>query len=123
MRGIGVDLVHIPRIQRLLSGNLRDKFLKRAFHTHEVEKWRHLPAERGAQYLAGRWGVKEAVLKALGVPRIPFPEIRVEGEGGTRYRVKVEGGAAECVARLNVREMYVSVAHDGEYAIAYVIAV
>jgi phosphopantetheine--protein transferase-like protein len=121
----------MPRIARLVNGNYCEKFLVRAFHRTEIEKWRKLREENGnraVQYLAGRWAVKEALLKGLGVKRIPFPEIIVEQEcsdGGefSRFVVRVEGRAKECVERRKVEEIIVSLSHDGEYSVAYVVMV
>ena len=118
LHGVGCDIVHVPRIARLLRifGN---RFLHRAFHASEIAHCRtlqsqlelrkstrdadpaHLRARLHAaqpsgdtddhsddaahvRFLAGRWALKEATLKAFG-PRILFPEIVLEVSVDCQY--------------------------------------
>lgn len=78
--GVGNDLVHIPRIARVLK-RFNERFLQRVLHESEIQVY-HSRAKgneaRGIEYLASRWAIKEASYKVLsgqtGV-RVQFPDI------------------------------------------------
>ena len=61
--GIGVDIVDVGRVKDILS-RYRDRFLRRVFTDDEVAYARK--SVREAERLAGRFAVKEAVMKAFG---------------------------------------------------------
>lgn len=78
--GIGTDIVHIPRFQRLLQrypfqtdGGNKQSFFKIArkyMHPYELRKIQRIADEPNSTprlilYAAGIWGIKESVLKAL----------------------------------------------------------
>lgn len=78
--GIGTDLVNVPRIAKVFA-RFGDRFLKRAFSESEINVFKSRMAgneQRGMEYLASRWALKEATYKILngktGI-RIPFPDI------------------------------------------------
>jgi len=119
--GIGVDIVGIARIQGLLD-KYGERFLARVYTGAEVEY-----AMRGvnkAERLAGRFAVKEAVMKALGTGksqgilwrdvetvrgRLGRPEVHLHGQA-VRW-AKMRGGGA----------VHASITHDGGKAVAFVI--
>jgi len=77
--GIGIDLVAIKRINSLLSNPVRgERFLQRAFHPHEIQAYRALNKDRGAEFLAARWAAKEATQKAFAYWRIPYNNIEIK---------------------------------------------
>ena len=111
LRGIGVDLCRTDRIGRLerLYG---DRFLRRAFHENEITIAKGKPCDRTRQeYLASRWALKEALLKAVGY-RIDFCEIE-----SANLSVRLHGSASQ---RLSNYAIYSSLSHDSDYAIAFV---
>jgi len=61
--GIGVDIVDIARIQALLDRH-GERFLRRVYT--DAETAYAMSGANKAERLAGRFAVKEAVLKALG---------------------------------------------------------
>jgi phosphopantetheinyl transferase (holo-ACP synthase) len=98
VHGCGVDVVKVARIARLVD-RYGSRFLRRAFHPVEIERHERLVARGlasgGHQFLASRWAVKEATLKAFNGWRIPFPEVRIErlgdgGDDGAERRVESE---------------------------------
>lgn len=120
--GIGVDLVHVPRIRRLLE-RWQERFLDRVFTPEEVAyaRRRRDPAE----HLAARFAAKEATLKALGTGLamgIRWREMEVRRARGERPRIALSGRIAELGAARGVRTLHVSLTHDGEYAVAQVLA-
>ena len=120
--GIGVDLVRIPRIRRLME-RWQARFLDRVFTPDEVAYAlrRHDPAE----HLAARFAAKEATLKALGTGLsmgVRWREMEVRRARGERPTLVLSGRTAALGAALGVRRLHVSLTHDGDYALAQVLA-
>ncbi|KAK0645641.1 hypothetical protein B0T16DRAFT_492756 [Cercophora newfieldiana] len=136
---LGTDIVRISRIQTLLDGDFGQKFLKRILTEGEaLDIWKAKPENNGsmtpddwtafthemktrAGTVAGRFAVKEAVIKAHwgvnGGRGVTFHDVVVvkergvgAGTGPPRAFVRGEGG--------RWREVRVSISHDGEYATA-----
>lgn len=63
--GIGHDVLEIERIQSLMKGRLKDRLLERILTLREIELSR-CRGSRLAEYVAGRFSAKEAIVKALG---------------------------------------------------------
>lgn len=136
--GIGIDIVHIPRIQQIFL-KYGDRFLNRAYHKEEIEEFREL--ERSFQkqqlwnwkpknklpdkhftFLASRWAMKEATHKSIGgVKRLPFPEIQIKRNSQGKPELVSEGFAAKIFRELGVSKSLISISHDGEYAIANIV--
>ncbi|MBC8080536.1 MAG: holo-ACP synthase, partial [Gorillibacterium sp.] len=77
--GIGTDMTEIERVEKILHGKAAGPFLKRILTDAELAYLR----ERGgkqAEFVAGRFAVKEAVAKAFGTgigSKIGFRDIEV----------------------------------------------
>jgi len=119
----GVDLVHIPRIQRAVE-RFGQRFLERVFTPTEVLYCRGRVPE-----LAARFAAKEAVSKALGVGMrvlsrqgIYFREVEVLPDMFGKPHVTLHGRAAERAAELGLTEWAISLSHEREVAIAFVVA-
>lgn len=119
--GIGIDLVEIAEIERLLS-DPAGHFLRRCFTKAE-----HTTAgdgTRGARRLAGRFAVKEAVVKAIGTgwgDGIAWTDIEVlTAPSGAPFVTLRDGAAA---AAKHVRQWLVSISYAGAYATAVAVAV
>ena len=109
---LGTDLVRISRFE-----SRTDHFLRRSFTEQEIS----LSGGR-AQSLAGRWAVKESVLKALGVGMaLPFTDIEVRSDDLGRPVLDLTGVAAARASDLGIEQWSVSISHDGEYVIAVVV--
>lgn len=121
--GSGIDLVQINRI-RQATERWRERFLNRVF----------TPAERTYAFrfahpyprLAARFAAKEALLKALGTglsAGTRWTEIEIlSGQAGPPT-VRVSGTVESLIRRLGVRDIRLSLSHDGDYSIAQVILV
>ena len=142
--GIGVDIVKVSRIARLVE-RYGGRFLRRAFHPLEIARHERYVASglvsKGSEFLASRWAVKEATLKAFNGYRIPFPNVHVlkgGGDvlvspprsaafgipfsgGGNAPRLQFDGALAELAASLRIVEHHVSVSHEEEHAMAQVV--
>ncbi len=103
---VGVDLVHIPRLAALLADGT---FLRRAFQPAEL-------ADGRPEHLAGLLAAKEACFKALGRPT-SWPAVAVDtAHGPPRLQLSPE------VAPPNLLSLEVSISHEGDYAVAVVVA-
>jgi len=124
MLSTGIDIIHIPRIQKAIELH-GDRFLTRVFTRREIA------ACRGrAREFAARFAAKEAVSKALGVGMrimahngIGFQEAEILPDGNGQPHVHLNGRAAERATELELSEWAVSLSHEREYAVAFVVAV
>lgn len=123
VRGIGVDLVRIPRMRQVVE-RWQERFLRRIFTEEEIaycKKYRDpIP------HLAARFAAKEAALKALGTGLsmgINWRELEVRRERGEAPRMVLSGRSRAIGRAKGGREMMVSLTHDGEYAMAQVMLV
>ena len=101
---IGCDIVAIARVRRALERTSAfPNFLTEAEHALFATKH----GERQAEWLAGRFAAKEAVIKAMhGIRELTLSEVEILAD---------EQGAPFCT----LPGVQVSIAHEREYAIAY----
>ena len=64
--GVGCDIVEIVRIKRAME---KESFL-RVLSEQERKLFDRIPKERRAEWLAGRFAAKEAVIKFLRMPLV-----------------------------------------------------
>jgi holo-[acyl-carrier protein] synthase len=133
--GIGIDLVKSDRVKSAVE-KWDKRFLNRIF----------TPAEQDYAFahkipylhLAGRFAVKEAVLKALGtgwgggirwneisVVNEPAdgPDRSMAGSGSGKPRVETTGRVKKLLDERGVKEIQVSISHDTDYSIAQVVLI
>ncbi len=114
IKGIGTDIVAIARIQKLIS-RYNSRFLTRAFTPAEINYCQN--KAHPAQHYAGRFAAKEAFIKALG-NSLPFKDIEVERTAAKAPRIKLSPPAQ---AAMQGKNIFLSISHDHEYAVAQVI--
>lgn len=119
--GIGIDIVDIARVEALLS-RYGDRFTQRVFTDAETAYARRSvkPGER----LAGRFAVKEAVLKAFGTGKsqgILWRDVETVRGAMGRPEVILYGNALNYLNKLNGDVIHVTITHDGGKAMAFVI--
>ena len=118
MRGIGVDLVRIPRMRDVI-GRWDDRFLRRVFTDAEIAYCR---ARRDpVPHFAARFAAKEAALKALGTGLrlgVRWRELEVRRERGQAPMLVLSGRSREIGLARGGRRMLVTLTHDGDYALA-----
>jgi len=119
--GIGVDIVEIARIQAMLD-RYGDRFLRRVFTV--AESAYAMSGANKAERLAGRFAVKEAVMKALGTGKslgILWGDVEtVRGRSG-KPEVRLHGQAMKLAKSRGGGAVHVSITHDGGKAVAFVI--
>src|SRR5690348_9099261 len=77
--GVGMDMLEISRMKKIMEGKAAQRFLERILTPSEREL---AAARRGrlSEFIAGRFAVKEAVVKALGCgigQHVGFQDIEV----------------------------------------------
>ncbi len=116
---VGIDVVAVERFAASLERT--PSLAARLFGADEMITAAGHP--RGAASLAARFAVKEAVAKALGVPRgMDWHDCRVLSESSGRPVLQVVSTVAAAAADLGVAQWRLSVSHDAGIAAAVVIA-
>ncbi|MBV0899465.1 MAG: holo-[acyl-carrier-protein] synthase [Wolbachia endosymbiont of Fragariocoptes setiger] len=117
--GIGTDIIHIPRIFKILQ-KYRCRFLHRVYSEREIEMGRRYNSyEIQARYFAKRFAVKEAFVKALGTGfngNIPIKSIEVCNDSKGRPYINEDKDFIP-----NNTTVHISISDEKEYAIAFVI--
>ncbi|MEN9969849.1 MAG: hypothetical protein RLZZ229_57 [Actinomycetota bacterium] len=112
--GIGVDTVQLSRFEAKLAATPRLK--DRLFLDIET-------IDASLQTLAGRFAAKEAVIKALaGDPALEWHGIEIGKESSGKPVVWLHGNTAKVALQAGVRKLHVSITHDGDAAVAFVVA-
>ena len=126
IEGIGHDLIEIERIGRMLAESpLRDKFMRRILTDTE----RELAERRGAkqaEFVAGRFAAKEAVVKALGCgigSQVGFRDIEVIPDRLGKPICALSPSAWQRLGRdkPNGLRIHLSITHSDTMASAYAI--
>ncbi|HLS66939.1 MAG TPA: holo-ACP synthase [Pseudogracilibacillus sp.] len=114
IKGIGIDIVELDRIERLMSKG--DRFTERILTTREREALEKLSSlHRKVEFVAGRFAAKEAFAKATGhgIGKLSFQHIEV---------LSNDLGAPELhVQSYKQEKLFVSISHSKQYAVAQVI--
>lgn len=103
IKGIGVDITDNRR--------MNDKIAKRILSDEELVRYNSYENEESRKcYLGSRFAAKEAIFKATNI-LIPFKNISIlNGESGAPYaKLPIDG------------VIHISLSHEKEYSIAYVI--
>ncbi|MEM1329630.1 MAG: holo-ACP synthase [Planctomycetota bacterium] len=117
----GIDLVEVDRITRLRERH-GERFLRRVFTQAELDL--ALGTKRQDEHLAGRFAVKEALLKALGTGLrggIHWTDIGADRGPMGEPRVILRGEAQRQSDRIGVSGWSVSITHAGGLAAASVV--
>ncbi len=134
---IGTDIIAVKRILDYTAPDSErlQRLTKRFLHLKELQDlgrrfpWFRQLETRGrtdnqslANWVAGRWAAKEAAKKAWGAYRISFQDLRVEPNPDTGQPVIVCNSSPVSVEDATEQEALLSISHDGDYAVATVIA-
>ena len=114
--GVGVDLVEVERFERQLAA--APGLAQRLFAPDEL-----VGAGAKVERLAGKFAAKEALIKALGGPAgLSWVEIQITKDATGRPGLTLAGASAATAAAAGVGALHLSIAHDGGFATAYVVA-
>ena len=110
IRGLGLDLCAIPRMQELLDSG---RPLRRMFAESE-EAYIRAKGAAAAQTMAGLFAAKEAVLKALGTGlTLPMTDVLITHTDLGQPQVMLLGRAAQLGG-----SVLLSITHEGDMAAA-----
>jgi len=119
--GIGVDICQVERIARLRC-KYGPRFLNRVFTPHEQARCGQSAA--ADERYAGRFAAKEAVMKALGTgwsQGIRFLDIEIIHTVSGKPEIALYGQALCRAKHLGVSHIHLSLSHEREYALAFVV--
>ena len=114
----GIDMVDCARIRQAVEKH-GDRFLRRVFT--EAERAYCRGKKREIEHLAGRFAVKEAVLKLLGTGwqnGIAWTDVEVRNAPSGQPHVSLSGRCEEIAKELGLGTVLVSISHIETHAIA-----
>ena len=117
IRGVGVDVVELERIERLLARH-GETFTRRFCRPGEEQR---RSGEARVQHLGGLFAAKEAVLKALGTgwgEGLGLLQVEVVREPSGAPGVRLHDAAGARAAALGVERVHLSITHERRYAAA-----
>lgn len=119
--GTGIDIVDITRFERFVAeGNVR--LFERLFTPHETEYC--AGKARSAQHYALRFAAKEAFLKACGLglrEGLTWHDVEVVNDQLGKPELRLHGKALRIFTELDLAKTFVSLSHDGNFAVAMVV--
>lgn len=118
--GVGVDMCAVSRMERAIE---REHFYSRIF-TERERAYLDKKNKGRAQSAAAIYAAKEAAVKALGTGLsrgIFFDQIEVTHDELGAPGLVLSGRALERMRELNANQMLLSLSHEGDMAIAFVV--
>jgi holo-[acyl-carrier protein] synthase len=120
---VGVDVVELERLQQAVD-RFGDRFLARVYTEDEL-----VYARQRIPQLAARFAAKEAVAKALGVGMrhlssqgIGWHEVEVLADSRGKPVLRLSGRARKLASELGLCEWAISLSHERDRALAFVVA-
>jgi len=122
IKGIGIDLVCLTSINSILEAR-NEESLREIFTEEEVNLCRG--SLNTVERFATRFAAKEATMKALGVgweqEGLDWTEIEVISDDKDRPSLNLIGKARKRAAELGVKQTWISLSHEENFAIAMVL--
>jgi holo-[acyl-carrier protein] synthase len=119
---VGTDLVSVETVRGSIEAHA-EHYLQRVYTAREVADCSS-SGELDAERLAARFAAKEAALKVLR-PReqgIPWNAIEVRRDPSGWVELALSGPAAALADDAGIAELSLSIAHEGDFATAVVVA-
>ena len=120
--GVGVDIIEIDRIKNSLK-RFANHFEEKVFTVNEINYCRS-KAEPSIHF-AGRFAIKEAVMKSLGKgmgQSIDWKDIEVNNIESGQPVLQVYGKCKTLFNQLNLKKIHISISHDKSHAVGQAIA-
>jgi holo-[acyl-carrier protein] synthase len=122
--GIGIDIVEISRLERALAQH-GERFRDRVFTPREIAYCEIVT--RSAERYATRFAAKEATRKAIGaatpVAALAWHDVEIISSTEGAPQLEFHGRAAELAKQLRVTRAHVSLSHERQHAVAFVVLV
>ncbi len=119
--GIGIDLVHIPRIARAME-RWGTRFLEHVFTEQEIGFC--MNSNPPELRFAVRFAAKEACSKALGTglrQGVTWKDMEIMHESSGKPLLKLSNQALIRATLLGAKQLHISLTHERDYASAVVI--
>jgi holo-[acyl-carrier protein] synthase len=119
--GIGIDLIHIPRIEAVLK-RWGSRFVKRVFTEQEAQLC--LTRAHPPSSFALRFAAKEAFSKALGFGMrkgLRWRDIEVYHFPGGKPGLRLLGRSSDVCREKKITRLHLSLSDEGEYGVAMVV--
>lgn len=120
MKGVGVDILNISRIKKVYLEH-REKFLNRVYTQGEMEYIMNAkmnPYERMAALFCSKEAIfktfhtkKRIIFKEIEIIHLPYPVVRLHGS------------MLYAAAERGIKDILISISHDGDFCIAIAIAI
>ena len=123
IHSIGTDLAQIGRIESAIERR-GARFLERVF-TPAERAYAEARPQTTAVHLAGRFAVKEAVMKVLGTgwtSGVRWVDIEVVREPKQAPELRLHGRSAQLAAERGIGKIHISITHDAGLAMAVAVA-
>lgn len=119
---IGTDICSVKRVAEVYN-RFGERFLDRIL-TDSERRYALASKAHTVSRIAGRFAVKEAVSKCLGVGwrGLSFKEIEVVKDTSGKPNLKFHGRAATIARNQHLTHWEVSISHEHEFAVAFVLA-
>jgi len=118
--GIGTDITKVNRFESMIN---KQSFLQKIYTNQEIAYCQ--AKKKGAiTSFAARYAAKEAVMKALGTGYslgVAFTEIEIVANSKGKPEVVLSGTTQRLAEQMGVKNIHISLTHESEYAVAYVI--
>jgi holo-[acyl-carrier protein] synthase len=119
--GTGIDIVDISRFEKFVREN-NEPLFNRVFTP--LEQAYCVGKRRSAQHYALRFAAKESFLKALGTGLrngIAWRDMEVVNDTLGKPELHLGGKAEEIFRENNLTRIFLSLSHDGNFAVASII--
>jgi holo-[acyl-carrier protein] synthase len=119
--GIGVDIVEVPRVQRLLS-RYGERFAARTLAAGEWDEFRS--SRDPALYLASRFAAKEAFAKAMGTglrSPVSLTSIGVTHDELGKPRLHLQADLERLMQSRQIEGRHITLSHERSLACAFVV--
>jgi holo-[acyl-carrier-protein] synthase len=116
--GCGIDIIELHRVRELIDRH-GERFLSKVFTDAEMAYCRD--KTKSWQHFAGRFAVKEAVLKSLGTGvqlGISLKDVEVKSCDSGAPGAVLTGGAEKRAKELGVKNLHISISHSETHAVA-----
>lgn len=115
---VGVNLVNVPELARMLQTS-GPTFLDSCWTAAEQEY-----CNGSVPRLAARWAAKEATMKALGqgIGDVDPIDIEVAAKEGQTPHLRLYGTAQRRAQEIGVNDLALSMSHESDLAVAFVVA-
>ena len=117
--GIGIDIVRVARMKEVVN-KWGERFLQRVFTANEIAYC--YEKKNPFLSLSVRFAAKEALIKAIGFTvSIPLTDIEVVNSDRGKPIIQPKGRLEEFFKENPFCKAHLSLSHEGEYGIAFVV--